>query len=226
MPLFCGPLYFISFHFLRLYSRGGCLLSFVSFSGDLNKQMANQSTDAPCFVVMAGLPGSGKTTLAKHLGRLLGWPIVSKDLLKSSLIRASAGMTADETGRVAYELSFTQAEDLLVHQHFSLIFDTSAHRVFILANAQRIARMAAAKMKIIYCIAPRGVRLERLKVRAAAHLHLPFMLSLESAAIEDESKHFHHLEDERLVIDTQKPLETCLHEALAYIRSNAGILGH
>ena len=39
-------------------------------------------------VLMAGMPGSGKSSPALALGRLLNWPVVDKDTLKSTLLRA------------------------------------------------------------------------------------------------------------------------------------------
>lgn len=176
-------------------------------------------------VMMAGLPGSGKTTLATGLGMASGWPTVSKDLYKTSLIQCGAGMTDEETGRVAYELLFDQAEEFIVRQRLSIIFDTSAHSQFILENATRIAHVAQAGLKIIHCIAPGNIRLERLKERAANNFNHPFMLPMATTAIEDESIHFRHLPAERLSIDTSKPLEICLTRCLQYILQTEGILG-
>lgn len=179
--------------------------------------MVGQPNDKPYFVIMAGLSGSGKTTLARNLGAILGWPVVSKDLFKSALIKARAGMINEETGRIAYELLFAQAEDLIVQQGFSLIFDTAAHREFILKNALHIAHQADAEVKILYCTTSGNERLKRLEERAAAGLHHSFMLSTETTAIENDAEHFRHLPDDRLVIYTQEPLELCLQEALSYI---------
>jgi predicted kinase len=37
-------------------------------------------------VVVAGIPGSGKTTLARHLAPQLGWALVSKDVIEEALM--------------------------------------------------------------------------------------------------------------------------------------------
>ena len=39
-------------------------------------------------VVVAGIPASGKTTLATALGARLGWPLISKDVVKEALFDA------------------------------------------------------------------------------------------------------------------------------------------
>lgn len=187
--------------------------------------MNSQHNEKLLFVMMAGLPGSGKTTLAAKLGKATGWPVVSKDLYKSSLIRCQTGMTDEETGRVAYELLFYQAEEFIVRQRLSIIFDTSAHFPFILEHATHIAGAADAEMKIIHCIVPAHIRLERLNERAAANLHHPFMLAMTTTTIEDESEHFRHLPVDRLSIDTRKPLEICLTRCLQYVLQTESILG-
>jgi predicted kinase len=187
--------------------------------------MIYQSKEKLFFVMMAGLSGSGKTSLATRMGKATGWLVISKDLYKSSLIRCGTGMTDEETGRVAYELLFDQAEEFIVRQQLSIIFDTSAHSPFILEHATRIAEAANAEMKIIHCIAPGNIRLERLNERATANLHHPFMLQMATIAIEDEHKQFRHLPVDRLSIDTRMPLEICLAKCLQYVLQTERLVG-
>lgn len=40
----------------------------------------------PTLVMFAGLPGTGKSTLALALGKSLGWPVIDKDILNAVLL--------------------------------------------------------------------------------------------------------------------------------------------
>src|SRR5947207_8457854 len=102
-------------------------------------------------VLMAGLPGAGKTTLAAALGRTLQWPVLDKDWLKSSLLNQDLGTSMEITGTIAYELLFAMAEDLLVRQLLSIILDTPARYPFILNRANKLAQEAGAQLKVVLC---------------------------------------------------------------------------
>ena len=45
---------------------------------------------SPILVLMAGLPGGSKTMLALALGKELGWPVLDKDTVKTTLLEALA----------------------------------------------------------------------------------------------------------------------------------------
>ncbi len=61
---------------------------------------------------MAGLPGSGKSTVAEELARVIGVPVVSVDPLESSILRA--GIAPDQpTGLAAYLVAETIADAVL-----------------------------------------------------------------------------------------------------------------
>ena len=61
---------------------------------------------------MAGLPGSGKSTIAEVIGETLSKPIVSVDPIESSILRA--GIDPDQpTGLAAYLVAETLAESII-----------------------------------------------------------------------------------------------------------------
>jgi predicted kinase len=63
-------------------------------------------------IVMAGLPGSGKSTVAEGLGRRLAAPVLSVDPVESALWRA--GISREEpTGLAAYVVVEAMAADVL-----------------------------------------------------------------------------------------------------------------
>lgn len=171
----------------------------------------------PTLVLMAGLPGTGKTTLATGLSRLLKWAVLDKDLLKLSLLELQLDLPEEETGRVAYELLFVLAKDILVRQRSSVILDTSARLPFILEQAYQIAHVAEVQLKIILCTASSQLRRERLNERIMSMLHHPFMTPTETTTIENDLECFQHLPADKLVIDSCYPLEDCLNKALQYL---------
>jgi signal recognition particle GTPase len=58
------------------------------YQGKKGTSMPLSGEENPTLLLMAGLPGAGKTTLALALGRILHWPVVDKDTLKSTLLLA------------------------------------------------------------------------------------------------------------------------------------------
>jgi predicted kinase len=180
----------------------------------MEKQLNSKLT----LVLMAGLAGSGKTTLAKALGRKLGWPVLSKDKYMTWLLNMHPGMTNDDAGWDAFELVLNEAEEFLALQRFSLILDSAVRRPFIVKRAINIARSAEADLKIILCTSTSQIRETRLNERIASGEHLPFMGNKKLLEIEDENEHFKHLPLDKWVIDTHllSP-EACLTSALQYL---------
>ncbi|MCM4079682.1 AAA family ATPase [Paractinoplanes hotanensis] len=60
-------------------------------------------------VLVNGLPGSGKTTLATALAAELAVPLISKDAIKEALAAAAPQVPAAALGRTASELMWTLA---------------------------------------------------------------------------------------------------------------------
>lgn len=75
----------------------------------------------PVLVAMAGLPGSGKSTIAEIVAGRLGATVISVDPIEASILHA--GIDSDQpTGLAAYLVAETMAEQVLLSGH-SVVVD-------------------------------------------------------------------------------------------------------
>ena len=116
-------------------------------------------------LLMAGPPGSGKTSLAVALSRVLGWPTVDKDTLKSPMLRA--GVPEEIAGPASYDLMFEVGRDLLLRQGFSVILDSPAGYPLVIERAKELATEAGANLRFVLCLADHQLRNRRLAERVA-----------------------------------------------------------
>lgn len=166
------------------------------------------------FVLMAGLPGAGKTTLARALRREHHWHLIDKDGHKEALMEQ--GIDEEQAGRLAYELAFYTARDELVKQHMSVIFDTSALHTFIVDDVMEIMySIPHARLKVILCVADRDLRNDRLRNRPPQIT----TIRADPMTIIDYLQYYDHLPKDKLILYTNRPIEQCLTEVREYLRS-------
>lgn len=162
-------------------------------------------------VLMAGLPGAGKTTLAYALGREFQWQVVDKDRSREVLLREN--LDVDRASKIAYEISFDTVKTVLLQQKLSVILDTAALHRFILDTAQEMAATTQARLKVILCVADRDLRNQRLRNRKSQSTRI----HVDPETIPDYLYHFRHLPPDTLILYTSNPYEECFIRARAYL---------
>lgn len=87
----------------------------------------------PKLVVVTGRPGSGKTTLSKEVGKLLYFPVVSRDEIKEGYVNTfniRHDELPEDTNKVASEVFFRTIELLLSNQVSVIAEAAFQHKVW------------------------------------------------------------------------------------------------
>lgn len=123
--------------------------------------------NAPVVVVVSGPPCSGKSRLARRLGRRLGWPVLAKDDFKEMLFDALG--TGDSAwsarlSRMAFDLQLSVALEF-VRAGGSVVLDGNFTAA---AHAGRLDGLAQAGGRLVQvaCRAEPGVLAARRAARA------------------------------------------------------------
>ncbi|MDA8100242.1 MAG: ATP-binding protein [Nitrospiraceae bacterium] len=171
-------------------------------------------------IVMAGLPGTGKTAVATALGKAIGATVLNKDMIRQSLFPPG-------------EIDYSRSQDDLCFQVLFLLAEYSlarkpGHPVIIdgrtFSRADQVKQIsswaATLKMKPIFieCRCDDAVARERLDhdQRTGAHpaANRSFGLYQELKAAAEP------IEPEHLVIDTgRESLEQSVAACLAYLNA-------
>ena len=157
---------------------------------------------------MAGMPGSGKSALARLIGRSTKAVVLDKDVLKTAALEAGA----DEklTGGIAYDTFFALASHLL-GQGWSVVLDSPSFWETIPKRGGEIARSRHVPYFFIECYCDDGEELaRRLRERTR-------MVSQPGEEVLKESPETITPPDAHLRVDTTQPIDHTLSIALDYL---------
>lgn len=171
-------------------------------------------------IVMAGLPGTGKSAVADASGALLGLPVVSVDPIESAIL--SAGIDADQpTGLAAYLVAEAIAESAIGTVGGAVIDAVNA-----VEPAREQWRKLAARRGIpirfveVIC-SDESIHRMRLEARGRelAHLAEPTWHAVEQSLDEWEPWDGETGAAPRITVDSIEPLPVLVERVVAFVRS-------
>jgi predicted kinase len=167
----------------------------------------------PTLIVVGGLPGTGKSTLADGLAARLDVPVFNKDWIEASLRRD--GVTRErDSWRVAEHLLTTLAHQQLRRRQ-SAILDTVARPAASRAAWRSVADGAGARFRLIQCVcADVGVHRRRVLGRTRG---IPDWDELTWSDVEDVRARSAPWPEPHLVLDAVRPPAENLEAALQYV---------
>jgi predicted kinase len=174
----------------------------------------------PLLIAFKGHPGSGKSAVARALGRRLRVPVIDKDDIKDVL----GGMCPD-AGGLAYTAMFNIARRQLM-QGLSVICDSPLSEPKGYTAACVVAHDAGARLLIVECFCSSDAEWRRrIEQRAALRLpahHITCWEELQEHLRRREPLSNYPINEPYLQVDTHEPLEQVVERVLAWIEATVG----
>ena len=169
-------------------------------------------------VLMAGLPGTGKSTLALELARRTSGRVLSKDEFRHALFAREEIEYSTRQDDFCQELMLQTAGYLLAQDPSRMIFldGRPFSRRYQIANAVSAAASLHQSWRILECVCSDEEVRRRLEADASRGEHpagnRDYALYLEVEA------RFETITHPKTLVDTSQPLEYCIREALRGLR--------
>jgi predicted kinase len=169
-------------------------------------------------ILMAGLPGAGKTTLARELAARTSGRVLSKDEVRHALFSADEIEYSAQQNDFCLQVMLETAAHLSQRDPNRILFldGRPFSRRYQVDNVINAAVALHQSWRILECVCPEEIARQRLEQQSASEAHPAgnrgFQLYLEVKS------RFEAITLTKTVIDTSQPLQDCVEQALASLR--------
>jgi adenylylsulfate kinase len=167
-------------------------------------------------ILMAGLPGTGKSTLSRALATELGGTVIDKDQVRAALFSPPDIEYSTEQDDFCMAVMLKVAGYLFRKDPARIVFldGRTFSQTYQLKRATGFAEAISQPWRILECTCSEATARRRLtndSSHVAANRNFDLYLELKSR--------FEEITFPKTVIDTDQSLEACIHLALAALNS-------
>jgi len=168
------------------------------------------------FVILAGLPGTGKSTLAEALAKKLGGIVLSKDKVRAALFPDGAITYSSGQNDFCMSVLLMAAQRIAADHRVPFLFidGRTFSRERHVKEVAEAAHLVGAGLSILHLNCPEDLALERIKKdqgKHAAKNRDPLLYFLVKS-------YFEPIRLPKLDVDTSRPLEECVDRCAAYLQ--------
>src|SRR5580693_6473987 len=168
-------------------------------------------------VIMAGLPGSGKSTVARALAERLPATVLDKDVIRAALFAPAHVEYSRAQDDFCQEIMLQTAAYLLGRNLSSYIFldGRTFSRRYQRERVLEFCSQLETKWAILECICSEPTALARLEKADAERIHPA--TNRTTHLYHQVQKAWEPIEDPKLLIDTEVSLDSCTDRATQYL---------